>query len=93
MNVVGLVSKFEDGTKIGGIVDREGGFLRLQQDLDQLGQCLLLQNQTASQEGWSFMTQMRSNVFCQNVVKLWNSLFKRAVEIQQLKIVNHYFSE
>jgi len=37
-NVGGMVSKFSDDTKIGGIVDSEEGYLGLQQDLDQLGQ-------------------------------------------------------
>ena len=37
-NLVGMVSKFADDTKIGDIVDSEGGYLGLQQDLDQLGQ-------------------------------------------------------
>lgn len=31
------VSKFADGTKNGGIVDNEEGYLSLQNDLDQLG--------------------------------------------------------
>ena len=36
-NLVGMVSKFTDDTKIGGIVDSEKGYLGLQQDLGQLG--------------------------------------------------------
>eukprot|EP00061_Rhincodon_typus_P018011 g46989.t1 len=34
----GVVSKFADNTKIGGIVGSEEGFLRLQRDLDEMGQ-------------------------------------------------------
>ena len=37
-NVGSMISKFADDTKIGGVVDSEEGFLRLQQDLDQMGQ-------------------------------------------------------
>ena len=37
-NLHGMVSKFVDDTKIGGIVDSEGGYLGLQQYLDQLDQ-------------------------------------------------------
>ena len=37
-NLGGMVSKFTDDTKIGGIMDSEEGYLGLQQDLDQLGQ-------------------------------------------------------
>ena len=37
-NLGGMVSKFADDIKIGGIVDSEEGYLGLQQDLDQLGQ-------------------------------------------------------
>eukprot|EP00061_Rhincodon_typus_P005366 g24787.t1 len=33
-----MVSKFADDTKIGGIVDNEEGYLRVQQDFDQMGQ-------------------------------------------------------
>eukprot|EP00061_Rhincodon_typus_P004049 g21629.t1 len=33
-----MISKFEDDIKIGGVVDSEEGYLRLQQDLDQMGQ-------------------------------------------------------
>ena len=33
-----MVSKFAADAKIGGIVDSEEGYLRLQRDLDQLGQ-------------------------------------------------------
>ena len=35
-NVQGMISKFVDDTKIGGIVDSEEGYQKLQQDLDQL---------------------------------------------------------
>ena len=37
-NIGGMVSKFADDTKIGGIVDSEEGYLGLQMVLDQLGQ-------------------------------------------------------
>ena len=37
-NLVGMVSKFADDTKIGSIVDSEEDYLGLQWDLDQLGQ-------------------------------------------------------
>eukprot|EP00061_Rhincodon_typus_P003539 g20325.t1 len=37
-NIEGMVSRFVDDTKIGGIVDSEEGFLRFQRDLDQMGQ-------------------------------------------------------
>ncbi|MBB6707133.1 reverse transcriptase family protein [Proteus mirabilis] len=37
-SIRGTVSKFADDTKIGGVVDSEEGYLRLQQDLDQMGQ-------------------------------------------------------
>ena len=33
----GMVSKFADDTKIGGRVDSEESYLRLQRDVDQLG--------------------------------------------------------
>eukprot|EP00061_Rhincodon_typus_P007917 g30070.t1 len=33
----GIVSKFVDDSKIGGVVDSEEGYLRIQQDLDQMG--------------------------------------------------------
>eukprot|EP00061_Rhincodon_typus_P004089 g21720.t1 len=33
-----MVSEFVDDTKIGGIVDNKEDFLRLQKDLDQMGQ-------------------------------------------------------
>eukprot|EP00061_Rhincodon_typus_P004189 g21957.t1 len=33
-----MINKLVDNTKIGGIVDSEEGYLRLQRDLDQLGQ-------------------------------------------------------
>eukprot|EP00061_Rhincodon_typus_P007068 g28364.t1 len=34
--VGGIVSKFADDTKIGGVVDSEVGYLKVQQDLDQM---------------------------------------------------------
>eukprot|EP00061_Rhincodon_typus_P004256 g22134.t1 len=37
-NIEGVVGKYVDDTKIAGIVDSEEGFLRLQGDLDQMGQ-------------------------------------------------------
>ena len=37
-NIGGMVSKFADDTKIGGIVDSEESYRQLQPDLDQLGQ-------------------------------------------------------
>eukprot|EP00061_Rhincodon_typus_P006890 g27983.t1 len=36
-NVQSMISKFVDDTKIGGIVDNEEAYQKLQQDLDQLG--------------------------------------------------------
>eukprot|EP00061_Rhincodon_typus_P001185 g13986.t1 len=36
-NVHGMICKFTDDTKIGGIMDGEEGYQKLQQDLDQLG--------------------------------------------------------
>ena len=39
-NIGDMVSKFADDTKIGGVVDSEESYLRLQWDLDQLGQWL-----------------------------------------------------
>eukprot|EP00061_Rhincodon_typus_P000477 g11833.t1 len=36
-NVQGMNSKFADDAKIGGIVDNEEGYQKLQQDRDQLG--------------------------------------------------------
>eukprot|EP00061_Rhincodon_typus_P001733 g15612.t1 len=37
-NPEGMVSKFADDTKIGGVVDSEKGYLRVQWDLAQMGQ-------------------------------------------------------
>ena len=37
-NIGGVVSKFADETKTGGILFSEEGYLRLRWDLDQLGQ-------------------------------------------------------
>eukprot|EP00061_Rhincodon_typus_P011314 g36239.t1 len=36
--VRGMVGKFADDTKIGGLVDSEAGYLRIQLAVDQLGQ-------------------------------------------------------
>eukprot|EP00061_Rhincodon_typus_P006699 g27627.t1 len=38
VNIGGMVSKFADDTKIGGVVNSEEGYLRVQRDLDQMGQ-------------------------------------------------------
>eukprot|EP00061_Rhincodon_typus_P000557 g12046.t1 len=38
VNVGGMVSKFADDTKIRGVVDTEDSYLRVQQDLDHMGQ-------------------------------------------------------
>eukprot|EP00061_Rhincodon_typus_P013478 g39873.t1 len=38
VNIGGMVSKFADDTKIGGVVDSEEGYLKLEWDLDQMGQ-------------------------------------------------------
>eukprot|EP00061_Rhincodon_typus_P000873 g13050.t1 len=38
VNIEGMVSKFADDTKIGVVVDSDEGYLRVQQDLDQMGQ-------------------------------------------------------
>eukprot|EP00061_Rhincodon_typus_P005338 g24722.t1 len=35
-NVVGLICKFEDDTKTGGVADSEEDYQRIQQDIDQL---------------------------------------------------------
>eukprot|EP00061_Rhincodon_typus_P004572 g22906.t1 len=37
-NIEDMVDKFVDNTKIGGIVDSEEDFLRLQRDFDPMGQ-------------------------------------------------------
>ena len=37
MDVEGMVSKFADDTKLGGISDNEESYEKLQEDLDQLG--------------------------------------------------------
>ena len=37
-NIGGMVSKFADDTKIGGMVYSEEGYLQVEQDPDQLGQ-------------------------------------------------------
>jgi len=39
-NLGGMIRKFADDTKIGGIVDSKEGFLGLQWDLGLLGQCV-----------------------------------------------------
>eukprot|EP00061_Rhincodon_typus_P014849 g42183.t1 len=38
VNIGGMVSKFADDTKIRGVVDSKEIYLRVQQDLDQIGQ-------------------------------------------------------
>eukprot|EP00061_Rhincodon_typus_P014892 g42258.t1 len=37
VNIGGMISKFADDTKIGGVVDSEEAYLRVQWDLDQMG--------------------------------------------------------
>eukprot|EP00061_Rhincodon_typus_P014660 g41829.t1 len=38
VNIGGKVGKFADDTKVGGVVDSQEGYLRVRQDLDQMGQ-------------------------------------------------------
>eukprot|EP00061_Rhincodon_typus_P019014 g48444.t1 len=38
VNITGTFSKFADDTTIGGVVDSQEGYLRVEQDLDQMGQ-------------------------------------------------------
>lgn len=43
VNVGGRLGKFVDDTRISSVADNEGGYLRLQQDLEQLGKRTFIQ--------------------------------------------------
>jgi len=75
------LSKFDDDTKLGGVLDTPGGCSAIQHDLDRLerGNGHKLRHR-------KFRLNMRKNFFPLRVTEHWNRLPKEVVESPSLEI-------